>query len=107
MQDTKHSSRSLRNPIKDSPSRDDHSSDGCSHSDGEEESLPLGHGFLVGALPNPNRPKTWMEASDTTTYSKEMVSCFCILTDAAVHAAYQHAVTFMQPADSPHVVGRG
>lgn len=80
MQGTKSSSRSLRNPIKDNASRNDHSSDGCSDSDGEEESLPLGHGFLVGALTNPNRPKPWMEASDTTTYSKEMASCFCILT---------------------------
>ena len=100
MQDTKDSSRSLRNPIRDSPSQDDHRSAGFSDSDGEEESLPLGHGFLVGALPNPNHPKPWMEAFDTATYSKEMVSCFCILTAAAVHAAYQDAVSFMRPADS-------
>ncbi|KAA6419989.1 MAG: hypothetical protein FRX49_10011 [Trebouxia sp. A1-2] len=71
--DTKDSSRSLRNPIRDSPSQDDHRSAGFSDSDGEEESLPLGHGFLVGALPNPNHPKPWMEAFDTATYSKEMI----------------------------------
>ncbi len=74
MQGTKYSSRSLRNPIKDGPSQDDHSGDGCSNSDEEEESLPLGHSFLAGALPNPNLPKPWMEASDTATCSKEMVS---------------------------------
>ncbi len=107
MQATKSSSRSLRNPIKDSPSRDDHISDGCSNSDEEEQSLPLGHSFLVGALPNPNRPKPWMEASDTTAYSKEMVSCLYILTDAAVCAACQTAVTVLQPVDFIHVVGCG
>ncbi|KAL0038281.1 hypothetical protein WJX77_000180 [Trebouxia sp. C0004] len=43
---TNHSSRSLRNPIKDIPSQHDHTSDGCSDSDEEEESVPLGHSFL-------------------------------------------------------------
>ena len=36
-----------------------------------------------------------------------MVSRFCVLTDAVFCAAYQNAVTFMQPADSSHVVGCG
>ncbi len=30
---------------------------------------------------------------------------FCILTGASLHAAYQHAVTFVQPSGSLHVVG--